>query len=88
VVNAKIVTAGPRGNACRGCKEKTKKPAVILKVSAYNQYSNHPKVDNYCSKCGVKQVEEALVSLKEMLETLRNGPTESSQLGSKRVRTV
>jgi hypothetical protein len=88
VVNAKIVTAGPRGNACRSCKEKIRKPAVILKVSAYNQYSNHPKVDNYCPKCGVKLVEEALASLKEMLETLTNGPTAASQLGSKKVRTV
>jgi hypothetical protein len=88
VVNAKIVTAGPRGNACRDCKEKIRKPAVILKVSGYNQYSSHPKVDNYCPKCGIERVKEARASLKEMLETLTNGPATASQLGSKKVRIV
>jgi hypothetical protein len=88
MLNAKIVTAGPRGNACRECKEKVKKPDVVLKVSVYNQYSNHPKVDNYCSKCGVNRVEKALVNLKDMLDTLTNGPTKGSQIGNKKVRVV
>jgi len=88
MINSKVVMAGPRGNACRECKEKVKKPDVILKVSSYNKYSNHPKIDNFCPKCGIKLVEESLDTLKDMLGVLKNGPTDESQLGSKRVRVV
>jgi hypothetical protein len=88
VINAKIITAGPRGNACRKCKEKVKKPDVLLKVTSYVRHSPHPKVDNFCPKCGVAQVESGITTLKEMLETLTNGPSDESKLGNVKVRKV
>lgn len=88
MINAKIVTAGPRGNACRSCKEKVKKPDVLLKVTSHTRFSSHPKVDNYCPKCGVKHVEEGIASLKSMLDTLLNGPSDESKLGRTKVRKM
>lgn len=88
MINAKIITAGPRGNACRTCKEKVKKPNVLLKVTSYVRHSHHPKVDNYCPDCGVKQVESGISTLKDMLETLTNGPSDESKLGNVKVRKV
>jgi hypothetical protein len=88
VINAKIITAGPRGNACRKCKEKVKKPDVLLKVTTHTRFSNHPKVDNYCPKCGVSFVEEGILTLKDMLDTLTNGPSDESKLGRTKVRKV
>ena len=86
MINAKIITAGPRGNACRKCKEKIKKPNVLLKVTSYVRHSPHPKVDNFCPKCGVSQVEKGISTLKEMLDTLTNGPSDESKLGNVKVR--
>lgn len=88
MINAKIITAGPRGNACRKCKEKVKKPDVLLKVTSHTRFSNHPKVDNYCPKCGIKQVENGISTLKAMLDTLMNGPSDKSKLGNVKVRKV
>ena len=88
MINAKIITAGPRGNACRKCKEKVKKPDVLLKVTSYVRHSPHPKVDNFCQKCGVPHVESGIATLKEMLDTLKNGPSDESKLGNVKVRKV
>ena len=88
MINAKIVTAGPRGNACRSCKEKVIKPSVLLKVTSHTRFSNHPKVDNYCPKCGVEHVEKGISTLKSMLDTLLNGPSDESKLGRTKVRKM
>ncbi|GAG24808.1 unnamed protein product, partial [marine sediment metagenome] len=88
VINAKIITAGPRGNACRKCKEKVKEPDVLLKVTSYVRHSPHPKVDKFCPDCGVKQVEKGISTLKEMLDTLTNGASDESKLGTIKVRKV
>jgi hypothetical protein len=88
VINAKIITAGPRGNACRKCKDKIKKPDVLLKVTSHTRHSPHPKVDNYCPDCGIDQIESGILTLKEMLDTLMNGPSDESKLGRTIVRKV
>ncbi len=88
MLNAKVVTAGPRGNACRKCKEKVKKPDVLLRVSTFNRHTKFMKVDNYCSGCAVEHVEKGLTTLKGMLRTLIDGPKTDSELGSTTVRNA
>jgi hypothetical protein len=91
MLQGKIITAGPRGNKCRGCKRKVKAPAVILKITGeYNRFSGHCTIDNFCPDCGIEKLEEALSILKKMLETLscHDGSIDDTQLGRKRVRTV
>jgi NAD-dependent SIR2 family protein deacetylase len=86
---AKVVTAGPRGNACRDCKEKTKAPDVLLQVKGeFNRFSGHQKIDKYCPKCGAKQLRKSITKLKEMVSVLENGPSDESQLGSRKERVV
>jgi hypothetical protein len=91
MLQGKIITAGPRGNKCRGCGEKVKAPELLLKVTGeYNKFTGFCKVDNFCPDCGIEKLEEALSTLKKMLETLscHDGSTDNTQLGRKRVRTV
>ncbi len=89
MIHAKVVIAGPRGNKCRECSEKTKAPDVMLKMTGeFNRYSGHPKIDNYCSNCGIKELDKDISRLKEMVEVLKYGPSDDSQLGSKKVRSV
>lgn len=85
----KVITAGPRGNKCRKCEEKTKAPDVLLRVTTeFNRFSGHLKMDNYCPKCGKLKLEKAISRLKEMAEVLEHGPSDESQLGSRKVRSV
>ena len=85
----KVITAGPRGNKCRKCEEKTKAPDVILKVvMEFNRFSGHLKTDNFCPKCGIVELNEAISTLKKMMEVLEHGPSDESQLGSRKVRSV
>jgi hypothetical protein len=87
--NAKVITAGPRGNACRECKEKTKAPDVLLKVDGeFNRFSGNLRIDKYCPKCGAEKLRESITKLKEMVDILENGPSEHSQLGSRKERVV
>lgn len=86
---AKVVTAGPRGNKCRECEDKTKAPDVLLKVEGeFNRFSGHLKIDNYCPKCGAEKLRESITKLKEMVSVLENGPSDDSQLGSVKERVV
>ena len=85
----KVVTAGPRGNKCRNCEEKTKAPDVLLKVvTEFNRFSGHLKQDNYCPKCGKDKLNDAISTLKKMIEVLEHGPSDESDLGSVKVRSV
>jgi len=85
----KVVTAGPRGNKCQKCEEKTKAPDVLLRVTIeFNRFSGHLKMGNYCPKCGKLKLEEAISRLKGMMEVLEHGPSDESQLGSRKVRSV
>jgi len=89
MIHAKVVVAGPRGNKCRECEEKTKAPDVILKATGeFNRYSGHAKIDIFCPNCGKKELEKDISRLKEMVEVLVHGPSDDSQLGSKKVRSV
>lgn len=89
MIHAKVVLAGPRGNKCRECDEKTKDPGLILKTTGeYNRFTGHPTQDNFCAKCGKEKLEKGLERLKEMLEVLEHGPSDSSQLGNRKVRRV
>ena len=85
----KVVTAGPRGNKCKECEEKIKAPDVILKHEAgFNRFSGHPVILKYCPKCGENVLKKTISSLKEMMEVLKHGPSDSSQLGSRKIRSV
>ncbi len=84
-----VITAGPRGNKCRNCEEKTKAPDVLLRVTTeFNRFSGHMKMDNYCPKCGQKELEKAISTLKKQKEVLEHGPSDESDLGSVKVRSV
>lgn len=89
MIHAKVVVAGPRGNKCRECGKKVKDPEVILKTEGeYNRFTKHAKQDNFCRKCGKVKLEEGVIRLKTMLSVLENGPSDSSQLGNRKVRRV
>ena len=84
-----VITAGPRGNKCRECEEKTKAPDVLLRVTTeFNRFSGHMKMDNYCPNCGKKELEKAISTLKKMQGVLEHGPSDDSDLGSTTVRSV
>ena len=86
--NAKLVTAGPRGNKCRGCETKVKSPNIILKVQGeFNKFSGFVKTDLFCSKCALGKLEIVLGRVKELMDAINNGPTET-QIGSRKVRTI
>ena len=85
----KVITAGPRGNKCKECEAKTKAPDVLLKVTVeFNRFSGHLKMANFCPKCGIDKLETAITRLKEMKEVLEHGPSDDSQLGARKVRSV
>jgi Zn finger protein HypA/HybF involved in hydrogenase expression len=85
----KVITAGPRGNKCKKCEEKTKAPDVLLKVvTEFNRFSGHLKQDNYCPKCGQEELNAAISTLKKMIDVLEHGPSDDSDLGSRKVRSV
>lgn len=87
MLQAKLVTAGPRGNKCRGCENKVTAPNVILKVQGeFNRFTGHAKTDNFCSKCALPKLEGALARVKELMDAIENGPTQE-QMGSRKVRT-
>jgi hypothetical protein len=89
MIMPKVVTAGPRGNKCRKCEEKTKAPDVLLRVDTeFNRFSGHMKKDNYCPKCGQELLNETISTLKKMIEVLEHGPSDDSDLGSTKVRSV
>ena len=89
MIYSKVVTAGPRGNKCRKCKEKAKAPDLLLKMTVeFNRFSGHPKIDNFCAKCGKEELENDISTLKEMTEVLEHGPSSDNQLGSRKVRSV
>lgn len=89
MIHAKVVTAGPRGNKCRECGGKTKAPDVMLKATGeFNRFTGHPQIDNFCTKCGKQKLKKAISRLKEMMEVLEHGPSDESQLGNRKVRSV
>jgi len=74
LIQAKIVEAGPRGNSCKKCKLKIKKPDLIIKANGeFNRFSGHQKIDNYCTKCGLMAIDISISTLKEFRSILLQG---------------
>ena len=88
MLQAKLITAGPVGNKCRGCEQKVKAPDIILRVQGeFNKFSGHHRIDNFCSKCAKPKLDEALLRIKELISAVENGPS-MDQLGSRKIRSV
>ena len=88
MLQAKLITAGPRGNKCRDCENKIKAPNVILRVQGeYNRFTGHARTDNYCANCAKKHLIKAETKLKEIMKALEEGPSQE-QLGSRKIRTI
>lgn len=68
---------------------KVKAPAPLLKTTGeFNRFSGHAKTDNFCAKCGLEKLKEAQERLKDMVAVLTDGPSDSSQLGNRKVRRI
>lgn len=86
---AKVITAGPRGNKCRECGVKVKAPDLIVQAHGeFNRRVGRYKIDNFCARCGVEKLICTKVTIKAMIETLTNGPSEDPQPKVRKVRSV
>jgi hypothetical protein len=45
-------------------------------------------MDNYCPNCGKEKLNDAISTLKKMIDVLEHGPSDDSELGSVTVRSV
>lgn len=89
LIQAKIVTAGPRGNACRSCKKKIKKPNPLMRVKGeFNRFSGHQQIDNFCHTCSIEKIEEGLTTLKELKDTLEKGVSSPEAVNREKTRII